>query len=64
MEARRVRASSGKGLTMSNPSKRQIIVVDDNPGVRETISMLLVNSGYDVIVAEDGFAALSQFLPL
>jgi CheY-like chemotaxis protein len=45
---------------MSNPSKRQILVVDDNPGVRETISMLLVNSGYDVIVAEDGFAALSQ----
>ena len=45
---------------MSNPSKRQILVVDDNPDVRETISMLLVHAGYDVIVAEDGFAALSQ----
>jgi CheY-like chemotaxis protein len=45
---------------MSNPSKRQILVVDDNPGVRETISMLLVAAGYDVVVAEDGFAALSQ----
>ena len=45
---------------MSNPSKRQILVVDDNAGVRETISLLLINAGYDVIVAEDGFAALSQ----
>ena len=45
---------------MSSPSKRQILVVDDNPDVRETISMLLVSSGYDVVVAEDGFAALSQ----
>jgi CheY-like chemotaxis protein len=45
---------------MLNPSKRQILVVDDNPGVRETIAMLLVHAGYDVMVAEDGFAALSQ----
>jgi PleD family two-component response regulator len=47
-------------LTMSSPSKRQILVVDDNPGVRETIAMLLMSAGYDVIVAEDGFAALPQ----
>src|SRR5690349_5523773 len=45
---------------MSNRSKRQILVVDDDPAVRETISMLLVAAGYDVVVAEDGFAALSQ----
>jgi len=45
---------------MSNPLKRQILVVDDNPAVRETISMLLVAAGYNVVVAEDGFAALSQ----
>ena len=47
-------------LTMSSPSKRQILVVDDNSGVRETIAMLLVSAGYDVLVAEDGFAALVQ----
>ncbi len=47
-------------LTMSNASKRQILVVDDNPSVRETIAMLLMSAGYDVIVAEDGFSALSQ----
>ena len=45
---------------MSSPSKRQILVVDDNPGVRETIAMLLVSGGYDVVIAEDGFAALLQ----
>lgn len=45
---------------MAKPSKRQILVVDDNPSVRETLAMLLMSAGYDVIVAEDGFAALSQ----
>jgi CheY-like chemotaxis protein len=45
---------------MSSPSQRQILVVDDNPGVRETIAMLLMSAGYEVVVAEDGFAALLQ----
>lgn len=45
---------------MSNPSKRQILVVDDDPSVRESVAMLLMSAGYDVILAEDGFAALSQ----
>jgi len=45
---------------MSNVSKRQILVVDDNPRVRETLAMLLTSVGYDAQVAEDGFAALWQ----
>jgi CheY-like chemotaxis protein len=45
---------------MSNPSKRQILVVDDNPDVRGMFSMLLISAGYDVVVAEDGIAALAQ----
>ena len=45
---------------MSNASRRQILVVDDNPSVRETLAMLLVSAGYDVAVAEEGFAALSH----
>lgn len=45
---------------MLSPSKRQILVVDDNPGVRETIAMLLMSAGYDVVIAEDGLAALLQ----
>ena len=46
--------------TMATPSIRQILVVDDNAGVREAIAMLLMSAGYDVVVAEDGFAALFQ----
>jgi CheY-like chemotaxis protein len=45
---------------MSKASRRHILVVDDNPGVRESLAMLLMCAGYDVAVAEDGFAALSR----
>jgi CheY-like chemotaxis protein len=45
---------------MPNALKRQILVVDDNPEVLETIAMLLISAGYVVRVAEDGFAALLQ----
>jgi CheY-like chemotaxis protein len=45
---------------MSNLSKHQILVVDDNPDVREMFSLLLISAGYHVIVAEDGIAALAQ----
>lgn len=41
-------------------SKRQILVVDDDESVRESIAVALIDSGYDVIAAEDGFHALSQ----
>jgi len=42
--------------TNDTASRRQILLVDDNPGVRETLAMLLMRGGYDVAVAEDGFA--------
>ena len=45
---------------MSNLSKHQILVVDDNPDVREMFSLVLISAGYHVIVAEDGIAALAQ----
>lgn len=48
------------GEDMANPSKRQILVVDDDPSVRESVATLLMSAGYDVVVAEDGFGALSQ----
>lgn len=43
-----------------SPSKCQILVVDDDPSVRESIAMSLTAAGYDVVSAEDGFRALSQ----
>jgi CheY-like chemotaxis protein len=45
---------------MATPSKRQILVVDDDPSLRETFAMLLVSAGYDVQVAGDGFSALLE----
>jgi CheY-like chemotaxis protein len=48
------------GETPPAPAKCQILVVDDDPGVRDSITMTIVAAGYDVIAAEDGFRALSQ----
>jgi CheY-like chemotaxis protein len=48
------------GVNMSIPSKRQILVVDDEPSVRETLALLLISAGYDVSTAGDGFGALLQ----
>lgn len=45
---------------MFSPSKNLVLVVDDEPSIRDTIALLLTSSGYDVSVAEDGFAALEQ----
>jgi CheY-like chemotaxis protein len=45
---------------MATPSKREVLVVDDDPSVRETIAMQLMSAGYDVAAAEDGFGALLQ----
>ena len=45
---------------MSNPSKRQILVVDDEASMRESLAMLLTSVGHDVTTAKDGFDALLQ----
>src|ERR1039457_7075507 len=45
---------------MPNGAKPQILVVDDEPCMRESLGMLLVASGYDVAEAEDGVSALSH----
>jgi CheY-like chemotaxis protein len=45
---------------MFGPSKLQILVVDDEPSVREVTELMLISSGYDVCTAGDGFTALQQ----
>jgi CheY-like chemotaxis protein len=45
---------------MSNPSKHEILIVDDEAAVRDTLAMLLQASGYGVSVAVNGFDALLQ----
>jgi CheY-like chemotaxis protein len=47
-------------VNMPGSSKRQILVVDDDPPIRETVAMLLISAGYDVSTAGDGFGALLQ----
>jgi len=41
---------------MSNRSKAQILLVDDDPGIRESLGVLLMFSGYDVATANHGVA--------
>jgi CheY-like chemotaxis protein len=45
---------------MSNPSKYEILVVDDDASVRDSVAMLLQSSGYEVSTAANGFDALLQ----
>jgi CheY-like chemotaxis protein len=45
---------------MPNGYKPRILVVDDEPSIRETLGMLLISVGYDVAMAENGASAVSQ----
>jgi DNA-binding response OmpR family regulator len=45
---------------MPDPSKKTILVVDDEADVRDYLSMVLTEAGFDVATAEDGFQALEQ----
>jgi CheY-like chemotaxis protein len=45
---------------MSDTQKRQILVVDDDASVRQSMTMLLNAAGYAVSIAEHGFDALLQ----
>jgi len=45
---------------MPRPKKGQILVVEDDQSVRESVALSLTAAGYDVVAAEDGFRALSQ----
>src|SRR5512146_2055868 len=45
---------------MTNSGKAHILVVDDEPRVRESLAGLLDAAGYDVSTAEHGFDALLQ----
>ena len=40
------------------PDKSRVLVVDDDAGIRNVCAMLLLNAGYLVDTAQDGFSAL------
>ena len=46
-------------MTEKSISRGEIFVVDDDPAVRETLSMVLSTGGYEVICFADGAALLS-----
>jgi FixJ family two-component response regulator len=46
-------------MTENSPSRGEIFVVDDDPAVRETLSMVLSTGGYQVICFADGAALLA-----
>lgn len=48
------------GKRPSKSLKRRLLVVDDNPEIRESLSLLLKLAGYDVIEAADGAHALEE----
>jgi len=45
---------------MPSCSRYQILLVDDDESVRNTIALLLTSAGYDVATANNGFEALLQ----
>ena len=44
---------------MPNGTKPQILVVDDDPSIRESLGMLLTSVGYEVGMANNGMTAVS-----
>ena len=45
---------------MTDGIKPQILIVDDEPSVRECLEMYVVSAGYDVALAENGASAVAQ----
>lgn len=45
---------------MNDTSRKRILLVDDDPGIRDAMGMLLTEEGYDTATATDGFDALMQ----
>ena len=43
---------------MSNPAKKNFLVVDDDPRILSLFSQLLTNEGHHVVTADDSLAAL------
>jgi len=43
------------------PERRRILVADDEPSIREILSVQLVRLGYEVVAAADGVEALAVY---
>src|SRR6478672_12044370 len=45
---------------MTSASKLQIMVVDDDASIRDSLALVLQSSGYETVTANNGFDALLQ----
>lgn len=43
-------------------SEIKVMIVDDSPTIRKSANMFLTKAGYQVILAEDGFEALTKVI--
>lgn len=60
--AEAVRTTSPRGgISQNVQPKITVLVVDDNQSIRDTLALILRNSGYQVIPAKDGDEALSVY---
>ena len=41
-----------------------ILIIDDEPGLRQTVSLILSEEGYDVLTASDGEEGLNKALEI
>jgi two-component system chemotaxis response regulator CheY len=48
-------------LSDTDDAMPTVMIVEDDPAIRRLYSFLLTNSGYNVVEAEDGQAALEQY---
>lgn len=54
-----VKVDAGWKRPCPPPKKQtQVLVVDDDPGVRQTLTLLLATAGYETSAAQNGFEAL------
>ena len=61
--ASRREQGSGKSSLSTAAMKKRVLVVDDDAAVRQSISKVLEEAGYDVATAADGEGAVIRFAP-
>lgn len=55
-----LKIADSKNPSLASAAQSQILVVDDDWGVRETLTLLLRRAGYQASAAENGIEALQQ----
>ena len=55
-------APAGQRRAVHNPGMTRVLVVDDEPSIRQLVATLLTLEGFDVATAEDGRDAMDQVL--